>query len=331
MRNINIRTVFASAMVAVMLLFSLLGVALAAVPTADASRTIDPQVVEPGEDVEVTVVFENVAGTDKAFALNETVPDGWGFTPGSTDGGMLKDINYPSIEWFWMVVEDGATKTVTYTLTVPVDEEAGNYTIEGTVTSVNPETMNPVGGDTTITVMEEVPPVPVEYDLTISSSAGGEVTEPGEGTFPYDEGTPVGLVATAIEGYEFVNWTGDVGTMTNANAAATTITMNDDYSITANFEAEDTEPPTPPSPFCFIATAAYGSPTAEQLDVLREFRDVVLLKSALGSEFVSLYYQLSPPIADFIAGNELLRTVVRELLIDPIVWMVEATGDMWCS
>lgn len=235
MRYRTIVTGVASALLAVILLFSLLTIALAA-PTADASRTIDPQVVEPGEDVEVTVVFENVAGADKSFALNETIPDGWGFTPGSSGGGMLKDINYPSIEWFWIVVEDGATKTVTYTLTVPVDEEAGNYTIEGTVTSVNPETVNPVGGDTTITVMEEVPPVPVEYDLTISSSAGGDVTEPGEGTFSYGEGKPVGLVATASEGYEFVNWTGDVGTMTNPNAAATTITMNDDYSVTANFQ-----------------------------------------------------------------------------------------------
>jgi uncharacterized repeat protein (TIGR02543 family) len=80
---------------------------------------------------------------------------------------------------------------------------------------------------------------------------------------------------------------------------------------------------------CFIATAAYGTPTAEQIDVLREFRDVVLLKSAVGSRFVVLYYQLSPPIADFIARSDLLRTLVRELLIDPIVWIVEATGDMW--
>ena len=86
--------------------------------------------------------------------------------------------------------------------------------------------------------------------------------------------------------------------------------------------------PTPPSP-CFIATAAYGSPTAEQLDVLREFRDMVLLESTLGSQFVSLYYQTSPPIADFIAGHELLRTMVREIVVDPIVWVVESTGDMW--
>jgi len=82
---------------------------------------------------------------------------------------------------------------------------------------------------------------------------------------------------------------------------------------------------------CFIATAAYGTPTAEQIDVLREFRDVVLLKSTTGSRFVVLYYRLSPPIANFIARSDLLRTLVRELLVDPIVWIVEATGDIWRS
>jgi hypothetical protein len=81
--------------------------------------------------------------------------------------------------------------------------------------------------------------------------------------------------------------------------------------------------------FCSIATAAYGTPTAEQIDVLREFRDVVLYKSTVGSQFVALYYRLSPPIADFIARSDLLRTLVRELLVDPVVWIVEATGDIW--
>jgi DMSO/TMAO reductase YedYZ molybdopterin-dependent catalytic subunit len=80
---------------------------------------------------------------------------------------------------------------------------------------------------------------------------------------------------------------------------------------------------------CFIATAAYGTPTAEQINVLREFRDSVLLQNSMGSAFVTLYYQLSPPIAHFIAGNEVLRTFVREMLVDPLVWIVEATGTMW--
>ena len=98
-------------------------------------------------------------------------------------------------------------------------------------------------------------------------------------------------------------------------------------STTLQFTTDTSSTP-PPSEGCFIATAAYGTPTAEQIDVLREFRDVVLLESTAGSQFVTLYYQLSPPVADFIAGNSFLRTLVRELLIDPIVWVVEATADI---
>ena len=76
-----------------------------------------------------------------------------------------------------------------------------------------------------------------QYDLSINSTGGGSVTTPGEGTSTYDEGTVVNLVATPGAGYRFVNWTGDVGNIANVNAATTTITMNGDYSITANFMA----------------------------------------------------------------------------------------------
>jgi len=77
----------------------------------------------------------------------------------------------------------------------------------------------------------------VAYDLTISSTEGGEVTTPGEGTFTYAEGTVVDLVAEAEGGYRFVNWTGDVGTISDVSAVTTTITVDGDYSITANFVA----------------------------------------------------------------------------------------------
>lgn len=73
------------------------------------------------------------------------------------------------------------------------------------------------------------------YTLTISSTSGGSVTEPGEGTFAYNATTVVNLTAEADEGYSFVGWTGDVDTIGNVNATVTTITMEDDHSITANF------------------------------------------------------------------------------------------------
>jgi len=76
----------------------------------------------------------------------------------------------------------------------------------------------------------------VRYSLTISSTEGGSVTEPGEGTFPlYSEGRVVDLVATPDSGYHFVNWTGNVGTIADVEDATTTITMNGNCAITANF------------------------------------------------------------------------------------------------
>ncbi len=41
------------------------------------------------------------------------------------------------------------------------------------------------------------------------------------------------------------------------------------------------------------------------------------------------YYQTSPPVADFILENSLLRTLVRELLVDPVASLVEATAAIW--
>jgi len=88
----------------------------------------------------------------------------------------------------------------------------------------------------------------------------------------------------------------------------------------------------PGDPFdCFIATAACGTPAADEIQVLREFRDAVLLESAAGSLFVALYYRLGPPAAQGIARSDLLRTLVRDLLVDPVVRMVGATEHLWRS
>ncbi len=80
---------------------------------------------------------------------------------------------------------------------------------------------------------------------------------------------------------------------------------------------------------CFIATAAYGTSTAGEIDTLRAFRDEVLLQNSLGSQSVAFYYEVSPPVADFISEHEPLRTLVREFLVDPVVWVVDAIGILW--
>jgi hypothetical protein len=75
----------------------------------------------------------------------------------------------------------------------------------------------------------------LSYDLTVDSTDGGQVTSPGEDTFPYDCGRVVDLVATPDAYYGFVEWTGDVDNIADAYADSTTITMKGHYSITANF------------------------------------------------------------------------------------------------
>jgi uncharacterized protein YkwD len=71
--------------------------------------------------------------------------------------------------------------------------------------------------------------------LTIGSTSGGSVTYPGEGTFTYTEGKVVNLLAEPEDGYHFISWTGDVGTVANVNSALTAITTDHSYSIRANF------------------------------------------------------------------------------------------------
>jgi len=65
---------------------------------------------------------------------------------------------------------------------------------------------------------------------------------------------------------------------------------------------------------CFIATAAYGSYAEPHVLILREFRDNVLYRSALGRLFIRCYYKISPPIAALIAPREYVKKLVRCVL-----------------
>tara|TARA_R110001606_G_C15404703_1_gene654219 strand:+ start:12832 stop:13248 length:417 start_codon:yes stop_codon:yes gene_type:complete len=64
---------------------------------------------------------------------------------------------------------------------------------------------------------------------------------------------------------------------------------------------------------CFIASEVYG-PVADETNVLRTFRDTVLLPKSWGRTFISVYYDISPAIAVVIRKNPLLRTPAKWVL-----------------
>ncbi len=73
---------------------------------------------------------------------------------------------------------------------------------------------------------------------------------------------------------------------------------------------------------CFIATAAYGSYLDPHVQTLRNFRDEVLMQSALGKRLIDFYYEWSPGAARFIARRPLLKEATR-LALTPVVFMME--------
>jgi alpha-tubulin suppressor-like RCC1 family protein len=103
----------------------------------------------------------------------------------------------------------------------------------------------------------------------------------------------------------------NVGNWTDITQVATgtyhTVGLKLDGTVVAAGGYESCSLPGP----CFIATAAYTTPMAGEIQILRRFRDEYLLTNPLGQAIVDLYYRVSPPIAGFITEHPSLKSMVR--------------------
>ena len=73
---------------------------------------------------------------------------------------------------------------------------------------------------------------------------------------------------------------------------------------------------------CLIATAAFGSEMAPQVQFLREIRDNTVLKTESGTAFMTsfnqFYYSFSPEIADYERENPVFKEAVK-LTLTPLL------------
>ena len=75
-------------------------------------------------------------------------------------------------------------------------------------------------------------PSTLNYTLTVVSSSGGSVVQPGQGVFLFRAGANVTLTARADAGWTFDRWTGGVE---NSSSATTTVRMSQSQAVAAIF------------------------------------------------------------------------------------------------
>ena len=178
------------------------------------------------------------------------------------------------------------------------------HTFQGTVRVLNPAGLAPVG-----TVVEALLDGVKNTEAVVDASGSYQLGVSGQAG---DEGKPVTFMVAGVRASETAGWQW----------------AGVDFGFDLTIDRLPGGGLLPGLP-CFIATAAYGTDAAEEIDILREFRDTVMLPSSIGAGFVSLYYRTSPAIAGVISGHEFLRTAVRVGLVDPIVALLNRSHGVW--
>jgi len=219
-------------------------------------------------------------------------------------------------------------------LYVVISDDAGANAAVADV-SFNVDLMRPaapdlrelIGGDRRIEVLFDDDGNETEDGLTyevfwstdpIDDPPGSEVLRDSTGstTFDIDDGS-------LLNGETYYVRVGAVDSAANESALSDELSAEPIPTIDF-WETYKAAGGTDPGGFCFIATAAYGSPMGPDLDALRAFRDQILWPTGLGRAFVRSYYSWGRAAARWIADRPAARAVVRVALA-PVVLLATWT------
>jgi hypothetical protein len=154
-------------------------------------------------------------------------------------------------------------------------------------------------------------PAPDTSPLADAADAGKDAPATGPVRFPE------GINGTSAEALS-------LGDNLAGIAEVTPIKLN--VPVSQQTAAEPAEKDTSDKPvkkkFCFIATAAYGSPMAQEVVLLQGFRDQYLARRSLGEKFIQAYYRFGPSLARRVSQNNALKLLTRFLLF-PIILLIK--------
>ena len=201
----------------------------------------------------------------------------------------------------WSAYVPGGTATVTTTSTVTYTSTVTS-TAAGSTTTVT-TTLSGTGG-TTIT--ETVTAAGSTTTATTTITEMSTVTEPGKTTTVYSVVTR-SLPSTVTK----------TVTTVSKEVVRKIVTKTVEHTVTETQAGWSR---------CLIATAAFGSEVAPQVQMLREFRDEFVMKTFAGENFMkafnTFYYSWSPYVARAEYENPALRNFIKASIY-PLLFSLE--------
>jgi uncharacterized repeat protein (TIGR01451 family) len=300
--------------------------AAAAVADVAVGITDSPDPVVVYNNLTYTITVSNSIGPNTAAGviITDNLPASTTFVSATPSQGTCIGTN--TVTCALGSINHGASASITVVvMPTAASISLGNTAGVSSTVSSDPDHTN--DSATTTTTVEN--PVPAISSLSPSSAfvGGGNFTLTVNGSnFVSNSqvqwnGAPRTTTFASFTQLRAAILSADIATAGTAGVTVTNTTPGGGTSNTATFTIS-----TPPPPAsgggggggCFIATAAFGSPLEQHVQILRDFRDRILFNSAAGKAFVQFYYRISPVIADKIAQNEGLRFITRVMLL-PVI------------
>ena len=201
------------------------------------------------------------------------------------------------------------TTTLTDTVTVLQTSTTSTWTKTTTSTSITTTTSTSTSVTTTTSTTPTTTTLTSTSTITYSSTSTTTTTT--STTYTSTEYSPT--ITTPIT----IGTTSTYLTTTTTTITSTQPLTSQVFLVTTTTTTA-TVTTTPAARACVVASAAYGSELAPEVQFLREFRDGAVMSTFAGSQFMHIfsafYYSFSPRLAEVAAGSPVLQAITRAFI-----------------